>query len=367
MSRIKVGIIGASPERGWAVRAHVPALRSLDEYELTAVATSRRETAERAAAEFGAEHAFTDARQLADHPDVDLVVVAVRVPQHLELVRAALDAGKHVYCEWPLARTTEEAEFLVEGARQAAVHNVIGLQALRAPAVVRAKELIDRGELGRITSATAHSARGKGASGQVPAWAAYTLRSANAAGLLEVHGGHVLSVLDHLLGDIAELSADLLLQHPHQVVAETGEEVPVDSPDHLVLNARTASGAALSATVRDAEAADPRVLVEIAGTAGSLAIASSGAQDPRGTQIQMSDLELRRPSEPGLPWEPVELPPARAVPQEARNVAATYAQIAEGLRTGQQTAPDFTRALRLHRVLDAIRASSETGERQRLS
>ncbi|MDA3630392.1 Gfo/Idh/MocA family oxidoreductase [Saccharopolyspora sp. WRP15-2] len=367
MDRIKVGIIGASPDRGWAARAHVPALRALDQCELTAVATSRPESAERAAAEFGAAHAFADARQLADHPDVDLVVVTVRVPKHRELVQAALDAGKHVYCEWPLARTAEEAEVLVEGARSAGVHNVIGLQALRAPAIVRAKELIDQGALGRITSAAVHSARGKGAAGRVPEWAAYTLQSANAAGLLEVHGGHVLSVLDHLLGGITELSADLALQHPHQVVAETGQEAPVDSPDHLVLNARSGSGATLSANVRDAEAADPRVRLEVVGTEGSLAITSTGAEDPRGTQIQMSDLELRRPAEPGLPWETVQLPQALPVTQEARNVAAVYAEIAEGLRTGVQTAPDFTRALRLHRVLDAIRTSARTGARQRLS
>ncbi|MEV0057045.1 Gfo/Idh/MocA family oxidoreductase [Saccharopolyspora shandongensis] len=366
MGKIKVGIIGANPDQGWAGRAHVPALRALDQYELTAVATSREESARRAAAAFGAEHAFADARSLAEHPDVDLVVVTVRVPKHLELVQAALDAGKHVYCEWPLARTTEEAEVLVEGARAAGVHNVIGLQALYSPAIRHARELLAKGALGRITSAAVHSARGKGAAGKVPAWAAYTLQSVNAAGLLEVHGGHVLSVLDHLLGDIARLSADLSLQLPGQVVAETGEPVAVDSPDHLVLHAGLASGATLSANIRDGESADPQVLLEIVGTEGSLSIASTSAEDPRGTQIQMSDLELRLSTEPGRPWEAVQLPSVRPVTQEARNVAAVYADIAEGLRTGEQVAPDFAHGLRLHRVLDAIRASSATGTRQAL-
>lgn len=364
MDKIKLGIIGANPDQGWAVRAHVPALRSLDQYELTAVATSRPESAQRAAKEFGAAHAFTDPRSLAEHPDVDLVVVTVKVPAHLELVEAALDAGKHVYCEWPLARTTEEAAVLVRGAQAAGVHNVIGLQALYSPAVQQARELLTKGALGRITSATVHSARGKGAAGTVPAWAVYTLQSANAAGLLEVHGGHVLSVLDHLLGDIASLSADLSLQHPNQVVAETGEPVPVDSPDHLVLHAGLASGAVLSANIRDGEAADPRVRLEIVGTEGSLAIASTGAEDPRGTQIQMSDLEVRLATEPGQPWQVVQLPPVRPVAQEARNVAAVYENIAEDLRAGERTAPDFAHGLRLHRILDAVRESTKTGTRQ---
>src|SRR4051812_27273034 len=135
MDRIRVGIIGASPERGWAAAAHVPALRALPQYELTAVGTSRPESAREAARAFGAAHAFTDARRLAEHPEVDLVVVTVKVRAHAELVGAALAAGKHVYCEWPLGLTTAEAEHLAASARTAGVHDAIGLQARYAPAI----------------------------------------------------------------------------------------------------------------------------------------------------------------------------------------------------------------------------------------
>src|ERR1051325_8160361 len=118
---IRVGILGASPERGWATRAHIPALRALPEYELTAVGTSRPESAEAAARKFGVSHAFTDARELAGHPEVDLVVVTVKVPYHLELGVAALDAGKHLLVEWPLTATTAQAEALLAQARSAGV------------------------------------------------------------------------------------------------------------------------------------------------------------------------------------------------------------------------------------------------------
>jgi predicted dehydrogenase len=64
---------------------------------------------------------------------VDVVVITVKVPAHAQLVQAALAAGKHVYCEWPLARTTEEAESLVALARAAGVRHTIGLQARHAP------------------------------------------------------------------------------------------------------------------------------------------------------------------------------------------------------------------------------------------
>src|SRR5689334_14467526 len=124
---IRVGIVGANPHQGWASTAHVPALKQLPDFWITAVCTSRAETAEAAAGAFGAGHAFTDPRALAAHREVDLVTVAVRTPAHLDLVHAALDAGKHVYCEWPLAATTKEAEVMAAAARDAGVHHAIGL------------------------------------------------------------------------------------------------------------------------------------------------------------------------------------------------------------------------------------------------
>jgi predicted dehydrogenase len=100
-----VGIIGANPERGWASRAHVPAIQASPAFRLAAVATTRAHSARQARELFGADHAFTDAASIAQDPDVDVVVATVKVPAHVELVRTALEAGKHVYCEWPLTRT----------------------------------------------------------------------------------------------------------------------------------------------------------------------------------------------------------------------------------------------------------------------
>jgi predicted dehydrogenase len=90
---------------------------------------------------------------------VDLVVVTVKVPAHVELVRAALDAGKHVYCEWPLATTAAEAADLAEAARRAGVHAVVGLQARFAAAVERARRLIAEGAIGTVLSANLYSTR----------------------------------------------------------------------------------------------------------------------------------------------------------------------------------------------------------------
>ena len=94
--KIRVGIIGANADRGWGSSAHIPALLALPGYELTAVCTAHQETAEESATKFGARLAFHDHREMVNHPDIDVVTVAVRVPYHRELTADALNAGKHV-------------------------------------------------------------------------------------------------------------------------------------------------------------------------------------------------------------------------------------------------------------------------------
>ena len=65
--------------------------------------------------------AFCDAEKLARHPDVDLVAVSVKVPDHYLPVMAAIEAGKHVYCEWPLGRNTDEAARMRDAANRKGV------------------------------------------------------------------------------------------------------------------------------------------------------------------------------------------------------------------------------------------------------
>src|SRR5213592_3774594 len=93
--KIRVGIIGANPDRGWAATAHIPALRSLsDDFEITALPTTRRESADAAGKLFGVPATFDNHQELVNSSSVDVVAVTVKVPHHLELATAVLDAGK---------------------------------------------------------------------------------------------------------------------------------------------------------------------------------------------------------------------------------------------------------------------------------
>src|SRR2546430_2558639 len=126
-NKIRVGIIGANPDRGWAMQAHIPALKSLsDDFEITALSTSRRESAAAAGKLFGVPLAFDNHHDLVNSAAVDVVAITVKVPYHFELAADALTAGKAVYCEWPLGNGLEEAERLAALAEEKGVLAVVG-------------------------------------------------------------------------------------------------------------------------------------------------------------------------------------------------------------------------------------------------
>src|SRR4051812_33610062 len=110
VKQLRVGIIGADTKASWAGASHIPAIRSQPGLLLSAVATRREETAKAAAEAFGAKRWYADPYALIRDETIDIVTIAVNVPGHKDLVLAALQAGKAVYCESPLGATVAEAE-----------------------------------------------------------------------------------------------------------------------------------------------------------------------------------------------------------------------------------------------------------------
>lgn len=141
---IKLGIIGLSTSASsWIGAAHiVPLLNHPNlsgKYTLTALATSTPTSAAAAAEKWGlpSEKAYSSAADIATDPDVDLVVVGVKVPMHKELTLPALKAGKDVFVEWPLAKGAEEAQELVDAAKEGGGRTIVGLQARCSPAILK--------------------------------------------------------------------------------------------------------------------------------------------------------------------------------------------------------------------------------------
>src|SRR5438132_13808808 len=202
--RIRVGIIGANPDRGWAAQAHSPALRSLAaDFEITALSTTRRESADAAGKLFDVAAAFDNHQELVNSPAVDVVAVTVKVPHHLELATAALRAGKAVYCEWPLGNGLQEAETLAALAKQHGVLAVAGLQARSAPSLAYVHDLIEQGYVGDVLSTTLIGS-GLGWGATVDRANAYLNDKKNGATMLSIPLGHTADALCHCLGEIRQ-------------------------------------------------------------------------------------------------------------------------------------------------------------------
>src|SRR5437773_613652 len=231
--RIRVGIISANPERGWAAQAHIPAFRSLaDDFEIPALSTSRRESADAASKLFGVPAAFDNHQELVNSAAVDVVAVTVKVPSHLELASAALEAGKAVYCEWPLGNGLHEAETLAALARKNGVLAVAGLQARSAPPVAYVHDLIREGYVGEVLSTTLVGS-GMGWGPTVESFNAYMNDKRNGATMLSIGLGHAADALCHCLGEVRELSATMTTRRRSFTVAGTNEQKPMNADDQV--------------------------------------------------------------------------------------------------------------------------------------
>src|SRR5204862_268463 len=242
--RIRVGIIGANPDRGWAAQAHIPALKSLaDDFEITALSTSRRESADAASKLFGVPTAFDNHQELVSNPAVDVVAVTVKVPYHLELATAALDAGKAVYCEWPLGNGLNEAETLAALAKKQGVLAVAGLQARSAPAIAYVRDLVVDGYVGEVLSTTLVGS-GMGWGPTVEPFNAYLNDKANGATMLSIALGHATDGLCFCLGEVRELSATMTQRRKTFTLAGTTEAKPMHAEDQIAVTGLLEDGTA---------------------------------------------------------------------------------------------------------------------------
>jgi predicted dehydrogenase len=364
--RFRVGIIGLQPGRSWAARAHIPALRALSEtFEIVGVANTSRASAEAAAAATGVPRAFANIAELIAAPEVDIVTVAVKVPPHFEIVKAAIGAGKHVYCEWPLGNGLAEAEEMAALARAKGVLGVVGTQAPLAPEIEYLRQLITDGFVGDVLSTTlvarGGALQGGGSIPDKKTWA-YLLDRANGATMLTIPVGHTLAALTSVLGEVVKVSAVLATRRTTALVADTGETLPVSAPDQVLVSGVLASGAPLCIHYRGGVARDGDGLFwEINGTEGDIRIFG-----PSG-HTQMVQLSLKGARGEETVFRPLEIPASYRSdwPKEVEpgNVARLYGKMAQDLREGTHSAPSFDDAVAVHRIIAAIERAADSGTR----
>ena len=351
MKTLRVGIIGANAERGWARESHVPAVQHLDGLELAAIANKGQEAAEAAAAAFGVSKAYGDAAALIHDPDIDLITVATTLPTHHALITQALAAGKHVYSEYPLGVGVAESQELAAAQTKAGVHAAIGLQARGNPAVRRARTLIASGAIGRPLAVRVYSPTiGFGPKTQ-PA-EAYTEEPQTGVNLVTIQGAHTLDLVIALLGELIAISGLATTQFP---MIQVGEGAPQQRRtfDHLLVQARLANGAAASIEVIGGRPAGTPFELEIVGDRGTLAL-DGGAM--RGFQAGLLKLSLN-----GVPDDATAT--GSDLSESAANVAGIYATLRDDIAQGTRNVTGFAHAVQLARLIDAAMSSSREGKR----
>jgi len=363
---IGVGIIGYEPKRSWAALAHVPALRGLPEYRVAAVATTRLESAQAAAADIGLPpaRAYASAAALAGCEDVDVVAITVKVPHHLELVRAAVAAGKHVYCEWPLGNGLAEAEEMAGLVSAAGVQGMIGLQARCAPPVAYLRDLVASGEIGEVLSSNMF-----GTGIQWGNWVdrpnTYLLDPANGATLMTIPFGHAVDAMCHTLGEFVSLSATTAIRQPVVTQLDDGAIWPKHTPDQIVVTGLLAGGAIATVHYRGGTSRGANFAWEINGTKGDVRLEAAGGH------AQLFDLSLRGGIGADKQLRPLDIPARyRWVPEAidgvALNVAQAYRLLSDALAGGPATGLGFDVAVARHRMLAAVERAAASREQVRL-
>jgi predicted dehydrogenase len=279
---------------------------------------------------------------------------------------AALNAGKHLYCEWPLAATTEQAQQMRDLAVRKGVHHMVGLQARGAREFNRVRDLVTEGYVGKVLSCTMIITTPTWGTEFTRDWA-YMADRSNGNTLMSSPGGHSIDALCYCLGEFKELSSVVANQRQQVKIVETGETIQMNAPDQVLVSGILQSDTVASIHLKGGTVSGTGFLFEIHGTEGALTIVP--AYPSQATYIQVSEFTVRG-VQAGKPLADLSIPESyRWVPPAVPaglpfNVAQLYMRMAEGIREGKSVSPDFDVAVNRHQLLDAIQKASDTGSRQ---
>jgi predicted dehydrogenase len=357
-NKVRLGLIGASVSGTWSSRSHLPAVRASGDVELIAVCTTKAASAEAARQAYGARLAFDDYRRMVASPEIDAVAVVVRVPSHYEPTKAALEAGKHVYCEWPLGRTTAEAEELARLAKAKGLATAIGLQARANSAILHMKELLASGYVGDVLAVNVSLMR-EGVLTR-PSHRTWQRDAELGANTLTIANGHTIDAMRFVVGDFADLSAVVSTQAKQWLDTGSNTLLDVTSPDNILVSGRLANGAVAAVHIAAIPYAGSGYRMEIYGRDGTLTV--TGEDSP-----QLGEVVLRG-AQKGNALAPIAVPRRLTVttPEtpsgEPTNVGQMYAMFARAIGGETGSLPNFDTAVELHHLVDGIKQASDTGK-----
>ncbi len=356
-------------------RVHMMAYRAIpfhyglpaNTIKIAGVATAHPETAEKAAQEIGCDVWTADYHELLARDDVDVVDCCVPNYRHEEIVVAAAQAGKHVYCEKPLAMDVSAGQRMVAAARVAGVGTQMTFNFRFFPAITRARQLVDEGFLGRVFSFRGRYYRSSYVNPDKPL--SWRLRKETAGGgaLFDL-GAHVLDLIYYLLGEFGAVQASLeTLIKERPITAGSAETAPVDVDDLALMQVRMAGGAlGLVEISRMGTGATNDLQIEIFGAKGALRFNAADpswleAYDLRDTEKPMGGMRGFRKLQTVQRYEGQKSPDWSMAPSFVRSHAECQYQFLKAISEGREPSPSLADGLHVQKAMEAAVRSSEEG------
>jgi predicted dehydrogenase len=352
---VRIGVIGV----GFGSTVHIPAFQA-EGLEVTAVCASRPERAAAAAAQFSIPHAFTEWEELVGFAGIDAVSIATPVALHHRVALAALAAGKHVICEKPFALDAAAAKEMWEAARASDRTAMVAHEFRFASGRMRVHELLGEGYIGSLRLALLRLVRGgTDTGGAPPEFRAARDSAASGAGFLFGLGSHYLDGLRHWFGEVRAVSGTVVNFTPER----TSPDGPLlaDADDTFLFTLEFASGGIAQMVASRAAPFGADSTIELYGDAGTLVAPQHGLNPPahgvvRGARLGdagLTELEIPARLAPFVDDRDDRLMPFRLFTRA----------FLRGVDLGTSPAPNFYDGWRNQQLLDAIRASSASGQR----
>lgn len=357
---IRVGMIGIG---NWAQHGPIRVLNLLPDYALSTLFSQRRKAAEVGAAKYGFDHVADSVGDLVRRPEVDLVAVLTTAPQHAAGIRTAIEAGKDVYCEWPLTTSTALSQELATLAEAKGVRTFTSLQRRFAPFNRYVKDLIGEGYIGRLRSVRMHVSMNY-FQPQLPKALAWTAPPENFSSMVAIYAGHFLDMLFYAVGWPESIQALAVNQFSKVKIVETGEEIATTNADEFVLTGLLPNNAVVIVHLEGGKRNGSGVQIDISGTEGDLRVTNTSAFGDVGDDYRIFGARGDK-----LDLQPMPIPskydvlPKAGLPSAVMEAAENFAAFARDVRDGTSTAPTFRDAIRMHRLIDTALSSSDSGHR----
>ena len=332
---------------------------------------------EAAARKLGWRSVETDWKQLLSRDDVGLVDVCTPGDTHAEIAIAALDAGKHVLCEKPLANSVAEARAMVaaaERARAAGVRSMVGFNYRRVPAVSLARKLVAEGRIGQVRHVRAQYLQDWIVDPEFPLVWRLPAEKAGSGALGDI-GAHIVDmaqfVIDDRLSGVSALTETFVKERPLPAAASglsaSGGTArgPVTVDDAALFLGRFGGGAVASfEATRFATGRKNAIRLEVNGSAGSLAFDFEsmnelsfydGAEDP-----ETAGFRRILVTEPTHPYAGAWWPPGHLLGYE-HSFTHEVVDLITDLAADRDPTPSFADGLQVQLVLDAVARSAAAG------